>query len=102
MERTPSRGGFEGYLLEAAAKEPVEVGLPLLNQMSGTHHQGALDLSQALGLSQPKARHDRLAGSRFVGQQESQPRLRQHLPIHSRHLMRVGTQQAGSQHRRSS
>ena len=90
---------LKGDRPKPTAEELVEVRLPLGDEMSGAHDERSIDFAETLHLPQPHTRHDRLAGPRFVSQQEPQHRLRQHVLIHRFHLMRQRLQRRRRQRR---
>jgi hypothetical protein len=67
-------GGLElvvGEDLEREVKSAVELVLPLLGQAARADDQAALQVAARDQLFDEKARHDRLAGARVVGEQEA-------------------------------
>jgi len=54
---------------------PVELGLPLLDQMRRTEHGEAGDLAAIMQLAHDQARFDRLADTDVVGDQQANRRL---------------------------
>ena len=89
-----------GDAAQLPAEEPLEVLLPLRDQVRRGHHQHPLGQAEPLRLPQPHPGHDRLAGAGLVCQQEPQHRLGQHRPVHRQRLVRVGPQRSGGQRRR--
>ena len=85
----PRRGQLvAGEDLEAEVEAPVQLVLPLLGQAAGTDHQTALQIAARDQLLHQQAGHDRLAGSRIVGEQEPQRLPRQHRLVDRGDLMR--------------
>ena len=74
---------------EAAAEEPLEVSLPLGDQVSRGDNEGAADEAEPLHLAQVHPRHDRLARSGLVREQEPQVRLGEHRAVDGVQLMGV-------------
>jgi len=66
-------GGGERDRLEM--EMPVELGLPLLDQMRRTEHGEAGDLAAIMQLAHDQARFDRLADADVVGNQQANRRL---------------------------
>ena len=75
---------------QAAAKEPREVGSPLLHEMGRTDDQTPLDESKPLHLAEIHASHDRFARTGFICEQEPQPWLGQHGPVDGVRLVGYG------------
>lgn len=73
---------------KAATEEPLEVSLPLRDEVGRAHDQTTVHDSEPLGLAGVEARHDRLPGAGFVAEEESQLGLREHALVHG--LMLVG------------
>ena len=76
--------------LERLAEEAQQLVLPLNGQRRGDQNQAPVDGFAELQLLDEQPGHDRLAGAGVVGEQEAQPRLRQHLPIDRLDLVRQG------------
>ena len=74
---------------QAAAEKPLEVSLPLRDQVSRGDDKGAADEAEPLHLPQVHPGHDRLAGAGLVREQEPEVRLREHRAVNSVHLMGV-------------
>lgn len=68
--------------------------LPLAHQPAGSHHQCAAQIPPQHQLLDIQACHNRLPGTRVIGQAEPQRLPRQHLPVHRRDLMRQRLDQA--------
>src|SRR5262249_58639885 len=73
--------------LEALAEESQKLILPLDGQWCRYDDEHALDRLAQLQFLDEEAGHNRLAGARIVGEEEPQPRLRQHLEVHGLDLM---------------
>ena len=76
--------------LERLAEEAQQLVLPLDGQRRRNEDQAALDGLAELELLDEEAGHDRLARAGVVGEQEAQPRLRQHLAVDRFDLVRQG------------
>ena len=76
--------------LERLAEEAQQLVLPLEGQRRRNEDQAALDRLAELELLDEEAGHDRLARAGVVGEQEAQPRLRQHLAVDRFDLVRQG------------
>ena len=73
----------------------TELVLPLLDEVSRSDDQAALQIAPCAQLLDQQPGHDRLARPRIVGQQEAQRLTRQHLAIDGGYLMRQWIDQAG-------
>ena len=71
-------------------KKRSSLVLPLDGQRRRDEDQAAVDGLSELELLDEKAGHDRLARAGVVGEQETQPRLRQHLSVDRFDLVRKG------------
>ena len=76
--------------LERLAKEAQQLVLPLDGQRRRNEDQAAVDGLAELELLDEETGHDRLACAGVVGEQEAQPRLRQHLAVDRFDLVRQG------------
>ena len=76
--------------LERLAEETQQLVLPLEGERGRDQDEAAVDRLPQLELLDQQAGHDRLARAGVVGQQEAQPRLRQHLPVDRLDLVRQG------------
>ncbi len=70
-----------GQNLEPKAELVVQLVLPLLHQRSGSHDQATGQVAAQEQLLDVQTAHDRLAGTRIVGQQEAQRRPVQHRAV---------------------
>ncbi len=79
-------------LLSAYFKRQVEASikliLPLLGETSGTHDQAPLQVAPNDEFLDKQSGHDRLPGSRIVGQQKTQWLTQKHLAVNRSDLMR--------------
>ena len=88
--------GFDKLLLidrgeddvERLAKPPLQLVLPLDRQRRRAEDEHAIDGLAEFHLLDEQARHDRLAGARVVGEQETQAGLREHLLVDGLDLVR--------------
>ena len=76
--------------LKRLVEEAQHLVLPLNGQGRGDQDEAAVDGLPQLELLDQQAGHDRLAGTGVVGEQEPQPRLRQHLQVDRFDLVREG------------
>ena len=74
--------------VERLAEPAQQLVLPLDRQRRRAEDEHALDGLAELQLLDEQAGHDRLAGAGVVGEQEAQPRLRQHLLVDGLDLVR--------------
>ena len=89
--------GFDhraGEQFEPQAELLKQFLLPLLHQAPGGDHQAPGQVTAQHQLLDVEPGHDRLAGSRVVGEQEAQRRARQHLPVDGLDLVRQRPQVA--------
>jgi hypothetical protein len=77
-----------GEDLEGQVELGPQLVLPLLHQAARRDHQAALDVTPQDQLLAEQPSHDRLAGTRVVGEQEAQRLPRQHPPVDSIDLVR--------------
>ena len=90
-----------GEDLEGQVEAPVQLVLPLLGQAAGADDQAALQVAAGDQLLDEQARHDGLAGTGVVGQQEAQRLARQHGLVDGGDLVRQRVDHGGvhRQHR---
>jgi len=77
-----------GHDLEGQMEAAVELVLPLLDQIARTHDHAALQVAPRHQFLDQQSGHDGLAGSRIVGQQETERLPWQHRLVDRRNLMR--------------
>lgn len=86
---------------EVYTKLLLHLPLPLVLQMTGGHDQHSAHQPSSLHFLEEQTRHDRLAGTRVVGDQETEMRLLQGVVIHGLDLMRewIHLRDAHGEHR---
>ena len=77
-----------GQDVKGQLETPVEFVLPLFGQAARADDEAALQIAADDQLLDEQPRHDRLAGARVVGQQETQRLARQHRLVDRRDLVR--------------
>ena len=70
-------------------QKALEVGLPFRHEVCRAHDETPVHHSESLGFPSVETAHDGLTGPRFVSQEKSKHRLRQHSLIHRLVLVRV-------------
>ncbi|KGJ64302.1 hypothetical protein BJA5080_06102 [Bradyrhizobium diazoefficiens SEMIA 5080] len=90
-ERIAGDRGFDlvsGQQIEAEVEFFGHFFLPLFDKASRRDDQAPIEIPADHQLLNEEAGHDRLAGTRIVGEQKPKRLARQHLAINSRDLMR--------------
>jgi hypothetical protein len=85
---------------QATAEESSEISPPLLDEVGRANDESASNKSQTLHLTEVHPGHDRLAGTRLIGQKEAKEWLRKHCPVDSVGLVRVRPERSRCQCRR--
>ena len=97
-ERVPAAGALDRLArhdLEVQAELVREFVLPLLDQGTGADDEAALDVAPDEELLDEEARHDGLARTRVISQQEPERLARQELAVDRRDLVRQRLEHRG-------